>query len=357
MTGRQTPQNRCLPLVEWPPADRAAWDLANRPPDPLEPAVGFASRWAPSTRRQIENAYGRWLGWLAQTDQLDPLAGPADRPTRERASAYLRMLTDAGLADYTRAGRLRGLYDALRAMAPEGDWKWIGLGGSRIHTRAKPGKDIDARLRPPGEILELGLNMMAEAEDRHFSYHWEGPALYRDGLAIAFLIHRPLRVQNLAGIQLNRHLHRRGEEWWVAFMGTEMKGKRPIQFPWPAILAEALERYLKVYRPVLLDGGPDDGALWITRTGTPMPAAALRQRISYWTKEAFGASINPHSFRHVAATTIATAAPENVTDAARVLGHADLRTTEAHYIRSKGAKAADAYHAAVAAERKALGRR
>jgi integrase/recombinase XerD len=46
----------------------------------------------------------------------------------------------------------------------------------------------------------------------------------------------------------------------------------------------------------------------------------------------FGHMINPHLFRDCAATSIMIEAPKHVRIAARLLGHATLRTTERHYI-------------------------
>ena len=38
---------------------------------------------------------------------------------------------------------------------------------------------------------------------------------FRDGLIVALLAARPLRLRNLAGLELDRTLMRRGEAWWI----------------------------------------------------------------------------------------------------------------------------------------------
>ena len=58
-----------LPLEAWPPADRAAWELACRAGDVLTGA-GPASRWTPKTRRSVSKAYGIWLRFLVERGRL-----------------------------------------------------------------------------------------------------------------------------------------------------------------------------------------------------------------------------------------------------------------------------------------------
>src|SRR3546814_8281219 len=40
--------------------------------------------------------------------------------------------------------------------------------------------------------------------------------------------------------------------------------------PWPPILFEALQVYLRIYREYLRRDGPDDGRLWLGRDGAPI---------------------------------------------------------------------------------------
>jgi hypothetical protein len=79
--------NRCRPVVEWPSRDRAAWAAAFIPGDPLAPS-GLASQWASVSCRLIENGYGRWITWLDERGELDPLAAPEARITHERVKAF-----------------------------------------------------------------------------------------------------------------------------------------------------------------------------------------------------------------------------------------------------------------------------
>lgn len=350
---RRTAQNYCAPVDAWPPADQACWEIALRDSDPLDPSIGYARRWKPSSLTTVWKGYGRWIGWLQSTDQLDPDSLPTSRPTETRLRAYLQTLQAAGLSNYTVANHIQQLGNALRAMSPGGDWRHILLAAARIRTTAVSTKDLNARMQPPEAILQLGLDLMARAETA--SDDLQAAVQFRDGLLVALLVHRPLRVANVAQIEIDSHLHRRNGDWWMTFEGLEMKNGRPFEFSWPAELAEPLDRYLAAHREVLLKQSASPAptnALWLTVAGGAMTPARVSERIVKRTAARFGNAINPHTFRRIAATAIATTTPENITDVARVLGHSSLRTSEKHYIRSRMVDAGRAYQATVKVRRR-----
>ena len=72
--------------------------------------------------------------------------------------------------------------------------------------------------------------------------------------------------------------------------------------------------------------------LWIGDSGWPIGYQVLRPIIARLTRERRGVQINPHRFRHCAATTFALEWPEDALQSAGLLGHASPQTTEKHYI-------------------------
>jgi integrase len=74
-----------------------------------------------------------------------------------------------------------------------------------------------------------------------------------------------------------------------------------------------------------------------------MRRAVLGALITRRTREEFGIGINPHTFRHIAATTVAEDDPDNVTAVPGLLGHATLDPSQKVYNRAKMAKAGRAY--------------
>lgn len=57
--------------------------------------------------------------------------------------------------------------------------------------------------------------------------------------------------------------------------------------------------------------------------------------------------INPHLFRDIAATSIATEIPEDVGIVRSVLGHSDMRTGERFYNQARSVSVSLAYQAAL----------
>jgi len=151
---------------------------------------------------------------------------------------------------------------------------------------------------------------------------------------------------------LGRHLQRRDGEWRLSFTPAETKGEGAIECGWPALLEEALDRYIALHREVLLQGAPKPRtptqALWISRRGTAMGSDAIYFQVCHHTKEEFGTPINLYNARHIGATAIATANPAGATDIMHVLGHASMKTSEKYYNRATMISAGVTYQATIA---------
>jgi integrase len=344
-----------LVLDDWPARDQDAWAVATAPPSPFEPDVGYANRWRPTTLRVVKSAYARWLGWLRSKELLDFRAAPGERVSPEVAEAYFRDLVGAGLADYTVSNALQHLADALRAMSPREDWTWLQTAASRQHSRAKRRTDIRARLQPVENVLQLGFDLMDRAERGDVPAVRDVAVQYRDGLMVALQTYRAFRLANLSQIQIGRELRRRGAIWVVEFSTDQMKGKRPHKVTWPTSLNDPLQRYLDHYRPQLLGEHAArrslSGPLWVSRGGAAMTASVLTYRVGLRTREHFGATLNTHAFRHVAATVIAEDDPDGVAAVAGLLAHSTLETSEKYYIQASQIAAGARYQAVIAKAR------
>jgi site-specific recombinase XerD len=77
------------------------------------------------------------------------------------------------------------------------------------------------------------------------------------------------------------------------------------------------------------DGATSD-ALWLSVYGPPMTDNAIYDRVIARTREGLTQPINPHLFRHCAATCVAIDDPAHVGIASRLLGHLTRQTTEKH---------------------------
>jgi hypothetical protein len=108
---------------------------------------------------------------------------------------------EAQNASGTVIARLIELKVTAGIMDPERDWSWMYRMASSIRARHEPARPKRHRLVHIGRLLSLGLNLMAKAENetttlRRFK-------AFRDGLMIALLASRPLRLRNLTGL-INR---------------------------------------------------------------------------------------------------------------------------------------------------------
>jgi site-specific recombinase XerD len=350
MGGSDRPRHRpdlgrgCLPVEDWPIPDREAWAAAIHTGDLLEPG-GLAGHWAAASRRKISSGYGRYLVWLQARGLLDPCCPPADRVTRERVADYVDHLLAVNRG-YTVLCRAQELYDAMRVMAPDQDWAWLRRIGSAIRSRTQPAKSKEGRVQAPDRLVNLGMELMARADAATDLTPLQRAVLFRDGLMIALLAYRPIRISDFAAIAIGRHLVQQGRRYWLKI--EETKTRRILEVAIPAAVQPGLERYLQHHRVILLTGAnrrpaAKTDALWVSETATPMAAISIHNRFRKHTKGAFGVAISPHLFRDSAATAIATDGPAHVRAIMPVLGHSRLATSETHYNHARSLDASRSY--------------
>jgi integrase/recombinase XerD len=340
----KAPERACLPVSQWPEADRQLWLPACAPGDILDDEVGARSGHARISNTKAAKGNGRWLTYLSLSAREALAEAPADRLTPDRVRAYVDSLIAIGNSTQTILNRLQELGEVAKVMDPNRRWSFINDLASRIRAHHRPTRD-KSNLRLSDELVELGFELMREAADL---VGLAAAIAYRDGLLIAILAVIPLRRRNLADLVLGLTLLREGLSWIVAFGEDDTKTHAAFEVRLPGVLLAPLEAYLSIYRPILAARSgrwtrPIDGNLWISRDSSPMTQMALYDRIRVRTKEYFGAAINPHLFRDAAATTLAIADPANVRVAAPLLGHRTFATTERHYRHARALEAHRSY--------------
>ena len=328
----QDPKRQRLKLKDWPEGDRAAWAAVLVPGDLLDGTMGPAHHWCEATRDMRRKAHGRWLTSRIAAGGFDPVAAPTARITRDAVSVYILEL-QAQVAPQTVRGYIASLHAVAMAFDPDIEWGWLRRVVGKLEATARDSKDKHSRMRPAPEILAWALARLQQIERdpplRFAATH------YRDALMVGLLISCPtMRLKNLTGIVLSRHLVMRSDGWELQFPGAEMKARKPVEMRVPQVLNYHLACYLDHYRPALLDGADSD-RLWITQYGDAMSEQTAFSRISVVTERAFGKPINPHLFRDCAVTFIALNDPKHIGIAAPILGHTDPRTTERHYIQAQ----------------------
>jgi integrase len=324
-------ERRSMPLSSWPEQDRLAWEEALRPGD-LFDQPSIAADWSPARRRIVVQAYGYWLMWLSQRDILDPNRHAGDRVSRILFAEFVDDLKQR-VAPASVVSFVGGTKRMLEAIAPDHDWQWMRPLYRNLKRAAVPTRQKHARVVEAAALFELGIRLFQEA-DAMPPDHRSRLVLARDGLMISLLAARPIRVGNLTSMEIGRHLVRSGGLYRLVFTTAETKVGRPIDLHCPAELTPYIDRYLEVYRPLLLTRAKQPTPtrrLWINYAGGVMDISAVAYQIKIQTKRAFGLPINPHLFRDCAATSIAIHDPEHVRIATSILGHTCVSTTNKHY--------------------------
>jgi integrase/recombinase XerD len=310
---------------------------------------------AAGNAKKEDSGYGRYLLFLDERGELDPILSPADRITPERLRAYVGELqrTTRG---HSIQNRIQELGDAMRALAPEGDWRWILRAASRLRASTVPAINKRARLRPIQELTAIGFRLMDDAERDSRSVHAQA-LQYRDGLVIAFLGFHAIRLRNLVELELGRHIIEVGKEFLIQLPETKAKNSYEAMLVKP--ITERFRRYLDRYRPVLLavrgrrhvDPG---NALWISRRGATCGEDALAGIVRKHTGGDGKLPLSPHLVRTCAATSVAVWAPESVDIIPAILGQRSPQTYERYYNLATAVEASRAHSAVIDALRAEL---
>lgn len=151
-------------------------------------------------------------------------------------------------------------------------------------------------------LAALGIKLMDGARDAEGEI--TDPVDYCDGLMIALLAQRPLHLRTFSLIRVGTHLPQVGEERRMIFEGPGSESGRPFEITVPEKLVPPLEYYLQEVRPKFTGADRND-RIWDSTKGRPLTPNAIARIITERSRDAFGEPVNPHLFRHCAATTIA----------------------------------------------------
>lgn len=332
-----------LPERSWPAGDRQLWEQAQRKGDVIDPD-GRAARWRPATRRQVAKGYALWLGFLTTSGILD--GSPDQRVTKDALRSYIVQLRQRNLSSTTIASRVTDLYEALRVMVPDADLTLLRQTKDRLSRTASPRRNKQARIVATSELRRLATEYLAALPQMPCQTERMRASWFRDGVLMLLLTSRPIRLRNLASIVIDRHLLKQGNHYALAFTAEETKDYQPLNFPCPPEFTPWLEHYLNHDRPLLLRGMPTQ-RLWLSMRGQRLSAQAIYIAVCKLTKRLTGRPINPHLFRDCLVSEMAERAPEQLSAASRILGHASLSMTNKHYNQAQMLSAGKAHQKAV----------
>ena len=340
-----------LPLNDWPESDQEAFRLAYAPGDIFDDNRGPGAHLAAGTRRSIETAYRRWLGYLRRNQPHELLRPPEDRINPIRVRAYIEQFEDK-VRPTSVASYIHGLKYAARLIAPQINWDWLNAIACRLAANAKPQDRFD-RLIAPWHIFDLGIELMDDAGNQPTSPRKVRELRYRDGLLLALLSLWPIRRRAISALTLSRHIELEMNGATLLLYPEDTKARRHESFRLPDILVPYLRRYLKEMRPALTNRREHDG-LWASYRGRPLSESRIYDIVRRRIAEKFGKQMNLHDVRRSAATFIAVDAPEKIGLIPSVLQHTTPEVGEKHYNLSRSITAGRRHASAITSIRTAL---
>jgi integrase len=153
-------------------------------------------------------------------------------------------------------------------------------------------------------------------------------------IALMILTYAPIRVGNLAGLQIQRNLRWSGPGTSSALVididGSDVKNSQALSFPLPPARAEMVRLYLSKYQP-RLSTSPSAYLFPSDIPGQPKRADTLGKQLSRLILETLGLEVNPHLYRHLVHLVVLNRYPGAYAMISRILGHKSLQTAISNY--------------------------
>jgi integrase len=187
------------------------------------------------------------------------------------------------------------------------------------------------------------MKQMADADNAPGLTPFRRARQFRNGLMVALLAERPIRLKNFSALELGRSFVEVEGQWWIVLDGRDTKEGRPDERRVPEALMSHLRRYLTHHRNVLAGMQEPSTALWLSTYGQPMRYDSVAAAIAETTRQTVGMKVRPHLFRTSAGSSAAIHAAQLPHLTSAVLNHRDQKTAHEHYIRVASMSAGQVY--------------
>jgi integrase len=148
-------------------------------------------------------------------------------------------------------------------------------------------------------------------------------------VAIAIELYIPIRIKNLADLQLDKHIRRYGEKTILAIDAESTKNTQLIEAELPDEVTELLDIYTTRFRSRLVNG--PSPWLFPGENGGRRPPGGFGTQIRDLIRKETGIQMTVHQFRHLAAKVYMDRCPGGLETVRRLLGHKSIATTERFY--------------------------
>jgi integrase len=163
--------------------------------------------------------------------------------------------------------------------------------------------------------------------------------------AIALLQAVPLRIGNLARIDIRKNLIGRGKRVYLVFAEGDTKNGEPVDFELPARVIDVVAWYIREYRPYLVRAPTD--TLFPGEGSGPKSQEGLGAQIKETVFRFTGLKVNPHLFRHAGAKIFLDQRPGQYEVVRQVLRHRSIETTTSFYSGAETRSAGEHYAAVI----------
>lgn len=322
-----------LPVTEWPEQDHLMLESLLQKGGPFDDRGAFADLRS-SSIQLYTMCYARWLQWLCRNAPETLQDPPISRATLVRMQDWLKSLDD--VAPTSRKMFFTGALQVLKAVAPEADWAAHTRQKNRLTQAAGRGdpKRKQGRILSSRVLLRGAMAHAAKSDDEALT-PLARAKYQRDGAMVALLTVMPMRHKALTGLRIRHSLLVTATTIIVSLPHELTKNGQPWEADVPEPVATLLRRYLTEARLFLLTrSGKCHDYLWACNNGDPMSYSYIGRKIPDVTLALTGKAIPPHFFRDCAATTLTRTSPNDAKLIRSVLGHANFKTAEQHYIHA-----------------------
>jgi integrase len=199
-------------------------------------------------------------------------------------------------------------------------------------------RQVRALIRLPFELIQIAI--------RNPKLH-AGALEAQTAVAIALLLVAPMRLGNLAHLDLERNFVGLGRDQQVLIVieRESVKNCEPLEYPLPTVIVDLIDNYLREFRPRLAPA--DCTAFFPGRPDGSKSLNAVREQICTAIRRYTGMQINPHLFRQLGAKLYLEEYPGRYEDVRRFLAHRSMTTTTKFYTGLETAAAVRRYDAVI----------
>jgi integrase len=182
-------------------------------------------------------------------------------------------------------------------------------------------------------LLDLPFKLLRELKTPK---PWSGRDAQKveTALMLHLLTRAPVRVANLARIEIDRHLVRRGpdgRQLVLVVPPEEVKNRAELVHPLSELTADLLQLYVEHARPQLAQGPTPFLFPGVGTTPRPIGTRAVLMRMRKVTERHLGFRLSPHQFRHFCARVILDANPGAHELVRALLGDRSIETIIRYY--------------------------